>query len=361
MFFGLKNIDDHPCFKMQDIVNALLWAVVTNKPFEEKMFPSWFKTTYKRATTVIEELSVIHTALLDEDIELRQLIYSQFINNNAIEIICDDASYGIEDYLDWEVQPDKNIKALIIMLYAKLDLAVFKRKKCKLKPLHRYYSDFIKENSYVCPFCFINPYKNRLSPKREDLDHYFCKSFYPLAAANMKNLVPMCSDCNQTYKRETKIAEHDGVRVAAFYPFSEIPEIELIIGCDRYPSSVNVNDNGMWSVDLICSDPTQQVKVENWDRVFDIRKRISNEIAEYHQTWIQRSLRRHRPDVFENLAAFRGFLQQISSDEYEESNHRMEPKTIIKAALFYFLADAGEDIFLRSFMYQYQVEKAIAA
>ena len=361
MFFRLNNVIDHPCFKMLEIVNSLLWAVVNDHKFGPGIFPSWFKSTYNRATSVQSDLRDVHTQLLKESLAKRQAIYSQFINNNAIELICDNTAYPIESNIGWNTKSGKVLKELMITLYEKLDLAVFKQKRGDPKPLHCYYSDFIKKNSYVCPFCFINQYKNRLSPKREDLDHYFCKSIYPLIAANMHNLVPMCSECNQTYKREEKIAL-DGVnRVPVFYPYSDIPEIELNINCIRYPSYQEIDDNGDWSADLVCSDPAQQPKVENWNRVFDIRQRIASEVSEFHQDWIDSSLQYDDPDVFSDLAEFRQYLIDSSNKLYILAKRRNEPKTLIKAALYKYLSQHGDEKFLKSFMRQYESIKRAAA
>ena len=361
MFYGLNNVTEHPSFKLQEIVNAMLWAAVNGEVFSDKIFPAWFKVTYNRATTLQSDLKSVYTKLLKINTPRRKKLYSQFVNNNAIDLICGDDSVFIESSINWKKQPEKSLDLLMIDLYSRLDLATFKIKGCKKKPLQRYYSDFIKVNHYVCPFCFINNYKNRLSPRREDLDHYFCKSSYPLAAANMDNLVPMCSECNQTYKKEKLIPEDAKSRVKAFYPYSSIPDMELRITCIRYPSTTNVNDKGEWNAELICSDPAQQCKVDTWNRVFDIKQRISIEIEEFHGEWIYGKLEDEMPAPFPDLPAFRTYLLTVSDQQTRAATRRNEPKTLIKAALYKYLSEFGNDIFLKSIMRQHEVLHTMAA
>src|SRR6185369_7382359 len=97
-------------------------------------------------------------------------------------------------------------------------------------PTKELYTEFIQKNKYVCPFCGLERYKNVLGAKREDFDHYMHKSGYPLAAANLRNLVPACGICNQDYKGSKNILA-DG---AAFYPYAEIPEVRIGVMCENF-------------------------------------------------------------------------------------------------------------------------------
>jgi hypothetical protein len=71
----------------------------------------------------------------------------------------------------------------------------------------------------VCSFCGIE-YMDAPGARREDLDHYLPKSLYPLAAANLRNLVPMGHKCNSKYKLGTDLLRKgDGTRRVAIDPY----------------------------------------------------------------------------------------------------------------------------------------------
>ena len=55
-------------------------------------------------------------------------------------------------------------------------------------------------NIKACPFCGLEPF-DAVSLASEDEDHYLLRRDYPLAAANLANLVPMGGKCNQRYTK----------------------------------------------------------------------------------------------------------------------------------------------------------------
>ena len=55
----------------------------------------------------------------------------------------------------------------------------------------------------VCPACLIQVLEPPIDGRSAvDMDHYFPKSVYPTLAVHAANLVPVCSACNRTAKRE---------------------------------------------------------------------------------------------------------------------------------------------------------------
>ena len=93
-----------------------------------------------------------------------------------------------------------------------------------------HYNDFMEINDEeICPFCGIKDIKGKNHKKREAYDHYFPKSKFPFNSVNFKNLVPMCNDCNSSYKLERELhLEIKGKgkketikRRKVFYPYSD--------------------------------------------------------------------------------------------------------------------------------------------
>lgn len=63
----------------------------------------------------------------------------------------------------------------------------------------------------VCPYCnrnYINTVKDNKNKAiiRAQLDHFFCKSSYPLLALSIYNLIPSCYNCNSNLKGQTKFS-----------------------------------------------------------------------------------------------------------------------------------------------------------
>lgn len=57
-----------------------------------------------------------------------------------------------------------------------------------------------------CPFCQINSILSKGEgvdyQYRSDLDHFFCKSKYPFLSISIWNLIPICKECNTTFKSD---------------------------------------------------------------------------------------------------------------------------------------------------------------
>ncbi len=133
-----------------------------------------------------------------------------------------------------------------------------------------------RTNQHVCPFCGCEFFDAPGAP-REDDDHYLAESHYPFAAANLRNLVPMGSKCNQRYKHAANIlVAQDGARRRAFYPYSQI-SVSISLDASE-PFAADDGRKTRWVVDLLPASP----ECETWDQVFSIRERYSRDILDPH-------------------------------------------------------------------------------
>ena len=290
MFYSVKKIESHPCFEMQDLIYSVFYSAANNVPFGKEVFPKRF-TSPNRAwgylKGVRDDFEELYKLLLQKNVTERKRIYSQLADNNMVELLCEDLAIDPDGYIDWDSEIGKSIKEVIASCYGKLNLSHFKVAGCKLLPTQRYYRDYISLNKSVCPFCSINTYKNPLNPRREDFDHYLPKSVYPMAAANMNNLVPMCAECNQDFKKSQDLLYQASNRVVAFYPFSSLAGVSITVKStiDSKPPYIR-----KWSVDLVPNDAEESPKIVNWQRVFSIKLRLVNELTQYYEEWMQQAL-----------------------------------------------------------------------
>lgn len=350
MFYSVEKISDHPCFAMQELIYSVFYNAALGEPFGKKVFPDEFSTTNRLwgyLRSLKDEFESLYEKLLKLNELDRKRIYSQLCDNNMVELLCEDITVVPDTYLDWKSGIGKDIKEVIALCYKKLDLSHFKRTGCELKPTHRFYRDYIKVNKSVCPFCAINSYKNPLSPRREDFDHYLCKSKYPLAAANMDNLIPMCSECNQDYKKNIDVLYEEDNRVVAFYPFSQLAGISI-----RITSTLDLVSPfyRRWSVELVANDASDAQKVANWNRVFSIEARLINEISEYYDEWMKQALGERKGRKFTTVATFRAHMKNRSKVEAKNSDRRNEPKALLKSVFYEYVQKDADDIFIESYI-----------
>lgn len=351
MLYGLKAIDDHPCFKMQSLLNNLFFDYVFDLDFKDDVFPDNFTKEYIgwHGKKFKESLEEIRLKLPKQKGKKKQL-YSQFINNNSIEALCQDSSFIPEDTFDWSKGFGKILNDFMLNSYpSRLDLAPFKRENCKEKPTHRFYRDFIDKNGVICPFCGLNSYRNKFGNRREDLDHYLYKGKYPLAAVNMWNLIPTCSECNQDYKKTEDVLFDGTARTKAYYPYEKVNGVNIDITVNVAVSNKSPN---YWKVSILPNSVSEVEQVKNWDRVYDIRSRYKNELALNHDTWMVDALL-ERDCSFKCITDFKEYMLSRAKKEKVRFKQNLEPKAFLKQAFFIFVAYKADYAFLGKYMFPF--------
>ncbi|WP_339074915.1 hypothetical protein [Teredinibacter turnerae] len=174
---------------------------------------------------------------------------------------------GVEEIcsLEAEFPPvHEKVKDLFVFCYGKLtELGVRGRQ-------YRIIFNDLPEKT--CPFCGIERVMNP-DETAQDQDHYLAKSIYPFAAANMRNLVPMCRVCNRDYKKNRDVIRgDDGNRRLAFDPYDCVSPSVSLLG-----SKLDAQNNSIlpeWQIEFI---PGSQ-QAETWAAVFDIRTRYKRDV-----------------------------------------------------------------------------------
>ncbi len=359
MFFRYHEICDHPCCQMQEAVEVFFHSTITAANFSIDLLPEWLhETLNKQSCRIDSKFEAVFDLLHEEDLgqEFRQAVYNQLVVTNHIAQVCNGDEEIPADVIDWSTPIGVAIKALMGDLYDSLDLAVFRRNVDGGKPRHEFYKEFVELNKYVCPFCGLEKLKNKRGARREDFDHYLHKSKYPLAAANVQNLIPTCGTCNQDYKKTKDILE-DG---KAFYPYANIPTVEVVVNCETYPATDNFDDSGIWSVNVSLSEPVAEFEpmMNAWERVYSVSRRLENEVAEFFESWMQdlRTELHEKNDIDE--AAFSQLLTNARDEANQAISRRMKPGEILRAAFFDFMISRADESFVESFRWQMKNEQA---
>ncbi len=153
----------------------------------------------------------------------------------------------------------------------------------------------IVNNKRLCPFCGIHRIKGQFDGPRDAYDHYFPKSVYPFNSINFHNLVPMCDECNESYKKTrepifSKKTDRANSRCKAYYPFDlalTMPKFSVSVGHKDYETLTH-ND-----VELTVEKDGCHEEVDSWLRLFNLDHRYRLLLTEesFGKDWIE--------DIFE--------------------------------------------------------------
>jgi len=348
MFYTIEKIDDHPCYKMQEILEVFFVQAAQGQ--------AWTLANQHNTVSDIHGgsnfrslLQNLHNEIIRQDASISQNINQQFINNNDIDNLCK-GTLAIQNNILWDEGIGKKIKDFFLSCYPeKLDLGIFKRAECTERPTKRFYQDFIALNGNVCPFCSILPHKHPFGQKRGDFDHYIDIAHYPMAALNLDNLIPMCSECNQDYKHTANILENDdGTRRIFLYPYSLDDTFHLEIE-NIMPTA------GSWTFHInIITDVDLEI-VNSFDSVFKIKERIKRELHKRYDSWLCEESKSYTTTTSGDITipGFKAFLLNKAEHVIDLKN-RTEENKLLEHALFIYLANTDNeeinDIFLGSYV-----------
>ncbi len=151
----------------------------------------------------------------------------------------------------------------------------------------------------VCPCCGIHYLVAPLAldhdpaeenPRREELDHYLAKTLYPFAAANLRNLPPICGRCNSTKLGKDILHTPTGARRHAFDPYSPIHlMVSLANSVPFARKKLPTWDIDFSSVLVVSENETEawQERVATWDEVYGVRKRYAIDVLDqWFNPWV---------------------------------------------------------------------------
>ncbi len=284
----------HKMEKMQEFINFIFFEVWCKAPiglaFSLDLFenepdlrevlssfgftanaPEHGKQFYKDIKAIYNLFASLTPAQIDQ---LKQW----YTANNDIEKICaNDPMVQVVRYADintFDSDPDKKLGRQLASffkgLYSQqlLNLAALRK---KIGQIDEHYKTFIQENDTgKCPFCGLGDIKGVHHTKREAYDHYLPKGLYPFNSINFRNLVPVCHECNSTYKLSKDPAHNTIGRRKAFYPYaSNAPDIEITVDLNN-PDIDRMTPN---DIQLTFGPAAIHEEIETWREVYDINER----------------------------------------------------------------------------------------
>ncbi|MEH6456891.1 MAG: hypothetical protein V7749_11245 [Cocleimonas sp.] len=232
---------------------------------------------------------------------------------------------------------NEKVKELFLLCYEKLGNVGSREAQYKLV-----YDSLTQK---FCGFCGFGTMMNH-EEASQDQDHYLAKSRYPFAAANIRNLVPMCIQCNRIHKNATDIIQDENLnRKHAFDPYTCNPtDLSLI---QSYIAGNAVRVLPTWQTDFVPPSPS----AENWDRVFNLRTRIKRDVLdECYNRWftnfVVKCSRNRRQGMYQNPMSDQDIREVLFEhynsliDDLGSGKDRFKPHVF---DLMLHLYDSGDD------------------
>jgi len=172
------------------------------------------------------------------------------------------------------------IKKLFKNLYGKKIIGL-KAVTDKIGTIDQHYQEFMTVNTKgKCPCCGLNSLKGVFHSKREAYDHYLPKGTYPFNAINFKNLIPICHECNSSYKLEKNplyvVPNLTGGRRKAFYLYCNHDiSIDITVNLNLTRKDEIKPEN----IQLEFRADGYEEEIETWKEVFGIEERYKAECS----------------------------------------------------------------------------------
>lgn len=351
MFYTIKKVDEHPCNDMQKVLKVFFKELLTGNAWDIDNQHEIVKRIHA-SSTFPSSLQLLHNDLIARNEIIRHTLYKQFVNNNNILELCNN-TLELDSFFHWDIDIGKKIKDFMLSCYpTKLDLSVFRKASCSIDPTKSFYQDFIERNGYVCPFCSILPHKHPFGKKRGDFDHFILKDKYPLAALNINNLIPMCTECNQDYKHMDNILINEyGDRRKFIYPYDLKEPLNIKIN-----SLVFSEKKWKYDISIIHSDLEEEV-IRNYDKVFKVESRIKRELTKNHDSWLVEEAKRYvSGSTTITIIGFKSHLLNIANNVIDLRNRILAAK-LLESSLYRYLGTTVDyeidNIFLPSYLARY--------
>lgn len=244
-----------------------------NPPDWPEIIPKQYRPTLRRRTGLRSRLEEYTKAIDRLDQEGQNQICQTFEAQNDIErlLSCDCDCLSIKDLPESAQEPIKELFIFSFKLLSDIGLR------------DKHYENLYEAMPFhICPFCGCEYFDAPGAP-REDFDHYLNKAKYPLAAANLRNLVPMGNKCNSKYKLTQDILfSVNGHRRKAYFPYSAVG-VRIILE-NSQPFGGTHDHLPRWEIEFVPSVEES----ETWNEVFHIRERYKRDFLDIdYMGWLR--------------------------------------------------------------------------
>lgn len=191
----------------------------------------------------------------------------------------------------------------------------------------------------VCPACDDNRSDVIGKKHYDDADHYFPKSKYPFLSLHHANLVPLCLECNRSFK-----GQHDPIDDPDNAPLLNIFLPYHRPAVDYVDFVVSRDDKGVPHIEFEDHEYVPSRRVENFKRVFRLSARWPNDLREQMKRLVEdigdagHRLRRYT-EITEDV--FRVELNDMTEKKVERIGKR--PNHILQSSYLRFALENDDE------------------
>jgi hypothetical protein len=247
--------------------------------------------------------------------------------NNNIEKVCqndvDIAPITYSQLKEFHEPLHDRIKNLFKHLYGNKIIGLQAITK-KIGDIDQHYHAFMLTNKKgKCPCCGLHSLKGVYHEKREAYDHYLPKGTYPFNSINFKNLIPICHECNSSYKLEKNplyvVPNLTGGRRKAFYLYCNH---DISIDITVHLNLTRKDEIKPENIEIEFSSEGYEEELETWNEVFGIEERYKAECSAENDglDWLEQIT-----DDLENYDDTNKKISQVEMLETLRKAHRRKP------------------------------------
>jgi len=234
----------------------------------------------------IRDLDALIQAL---DQPKRDRLAVMFNDSTAVDELCDGSAgrhpYNFDDLVAWDPKIAKKLKTFFYDLFDKhIKWGPIKK---KLGDLKEHVDSFCATNvEGMCPYCGLEETRDENYKTRDDYDHYLPRHKYPFNSVNFRNLSPMCSTCNKSYKTtKDPISRAPGTRQKAYAPFElalKFPVFGVVLDASKL-QALHPDD-----ISITITSASNQDEVDTWQWLFGIQERYKGKLCKKRgaYTWL---------------------------------------------------------------------------
>lgn len=292
MLFDFQFLD-HSINRVGEIPCTFIEKCLTEDDFSLELFPQWFRNVISGLPSLQNKFNEVFLEIKElkkENLPLLQQLHDDLVLSYSISTLCQNtiidppSTKGISESLHLK------IKALFNYFFE----TTLKDSKKLFTALgttfNDHYRSFRTTNlgvlGKVCPMCGIHEYPLSANEPKAQYDHWLPQDIYPLLAINFSNIVPICGICNGI-KHNKDLLFNVNDRTICFYPYHKNEGFSFTITdytpVDELDDDEQIKYNyGKHIVEIIPINPEDTIKVESWDRVFDIKDRYTTYLSDYY-------------------------------------------------------------------------------
>lgn len=339
MLFPLQFVNNCGLYNFIEVPAHFFKQIIVENAYGDILFPDWFVPILAKSPKLQEEFEELANCIFSKTILKRKKVYRVFLNNNHISRLCENKLFSLK-VLDDDLNDVRIIaKKVFTRLYNTTLQGTLVEKELG-ENIHQHYKKFREANkSQACPFCGLENYPDRLKQSRSQYDHFLKISKYVFCSINFKNLIPMCSACNEAPNKHRKDIlfedEECNVRRQSFYPFSKCDGANIKV-TNIAPSEIG--NGGIWNVIVTYVNVHEQEKIETWKNVFNIEDRYAARVSEESVNWIVEFIcQAVLPGQEENIAIWRQSFQEWAEKLHQINEYKVVRNGNLKQAYFEYL------------------------